>query len=671
MPAAKRRKNSSGRALQGASLQLFLLGPFRLTGPRGEVDLGSKKLCALLAFLACAGHEPQAREKLTALLWGSHFEAQARQNMRKALSRIRQTIGTNLLAGGDDKVSISAGALMCDVKRFEALVRDGSHAALKEAVDLYKGTFLADLSIKEEGWVEWVTAQRVRLESLEVNALVRLSEAELQGSNAELALEYATRAVSIDPLREDAHRLIIRSLASAGRKAEALRKYDQLAVLLKEELKIDPDASTKALAAELRSPAPQWRERSDAAATISLSGQLSPPSELPSIAVLPFRSLGADRLSDYFGDGIVEDIVVSLGSLHELFVISRGSTLAFRGKEPDPRDVGRALGVRYVVGGSVRRSGKRLRIFVELCDAETGTALWTDRTEAPLGDLFDIQDSYTSSFAGRIAPHIRGAELKRAMRKRPETMTAYDFVLQALDHVHRDATFERAGGLLQKAIEKEPTFALPYAWASWWRAISIRQGWSRDPAADWLAADRLAAKAIDLDPQNALALASYGHLKSMLHHDFDSAELFLESAVQACPNGPVAWVLGSFMQSYAGRGEEALRRAGQALRLSPLDRGRFYCHLALSVGHYVGGQFDEAVTWAQRSVTENPGFTASLRYLAASLAASGRMDEARKVAKDMLAREPKFRLGTYATPFRDKAISSLLIERLRLAGLPD
>ncbi|MCC6947695.1 MAG: hypothetical protein IT539_08005 [Bradyrhizobiaceae bacterium] len=646
-------------------LQLSLLGRFQLSGPDGPVDLGSKKLCALVAYLACMGEA--ARDRLTTLLWGSHFDVQARQNLRKALSRLRAVLGDDVLAADDVRVVLHTRGIESDVARFEKLVAENTRASLTQAAALYRDTFMADVSIPEEAWAEWLRTQRSRLESLLVNALIRLAEIELQEGDAEAALRAARRATSVDNLREDAHRLAIRALAAAGRKAEALREFDRLTELLRAELKTEPDASTRAIVEEIRRPA---------AAAIELPGMngASPRAaadELPSIAVLPFRSAGADEFSDYFGDGIVEDIIVSLGSLHELFVISRGSTLAFRGKEPDPREVGRALGVRYVVSGSVQRSGKRLRIFVELCDAESGTALWTDRTEAPLGDLFDIQDSYTASFAGRVAPYIRAAELKRALRKRPETLSAYDYVLQGLDHVHRDATFGRAGEFFQLAIDKEPGFALPYAWAGWWRSILIRQGWSKEPIKDWMIAAQMSSRAIDLDPQNALALASYGHLKSVLQRDYDSGELFLESAVQACPNGPIAWVLGSFTQSYRGNGEEAIRRAEQALKLSPLDRGRFYCHLAMGLGHYIAGRYDEAVKWGKLSATENPGFTSTLRYLAAAHTAAGEHAEARKVAAEVVRLEPHFRLGSYVIPFQNKELNELHRARLRQAGLPE
>jgi TolB-like protein len=648
-----------------AKFRLATLGRFQLAGPKGPVDLGSKKLCALVAYLGCTG--PATREKLMALLWGTHFEAQARQNLRKALSRLRGALGENALVADDATVALAPGAIECDVTQFEQGIADNTRASLAAAIALHRDAFLADIAIPDEAWNEWLRGQRVRIEGLFVDALLRFAELELRAGQAEPALAAAEHAVAADSLREDAHRLVIRALAAAGRKAEALRRFDQLAALLKAELNTAPDTSTRALVDEIRRPAAAIQ-----VAAVETPGEAAAPaSELPSIAVLPFRNLGADKFTDYFGDGIVEDIVVSLGSLHELFVISRGSTLAFRGKDPDPREIGRALGVRYVVGGSVRRSGKRLRIFVELCEAETGSAIWTDRTEAPLGDLFDIQDSYTASFAGRIAPYIRAAELKRAMRKRPETMTAYDFVLRGLEHVHRDSTFDQAGEFFDKAIAKEPSFALPYAWAGWWRSILIRQGWSKEPIKDWMTAAQMSAKAIDLDANNALALASYGHLKSVMERDYDGAELFLESAVQACPNGPIAWVLGSFTQSYQGRGDEAIRRAGQALKLSPLDRGRFYCHLAMGLGHYVAGRYDEAVKWGKLSATENPGFTSTLRYLAAAHTAAGEPEEAKKVAAEVVRREPNFRLKNYVIPFRDKALNEEHRARLRASGLPE
>jgi TolB-like protein/DNA-binding SARP family transcriptional activator len=240
--------------------ELCVLGQFRLAGERGPVDLGHKKLCGLVAFLACA-RVPQRRDKLMSLLWGSHFDVQAQQNLRKALSRLRHALGEDVFANGDELVSLRPGAVACDATTFERLIEEGSRESLRAATDLYKDVFLSDVSIQEEGFVEWMTDQRNRLEGLALNALVHLGETEEGRGDLQHALEVAGRAVAMDELREDAHRLIIRCLAAAGRRAEALKRYDQLAALLKRELGVEPDANTRSLIDELRLPGARLHER--------------------------------------------------------------------------------------------------------------------------------------------------------------------------------------------------------------------------------------------------------------------------------------------------------------------------------------------------------------------------------------------------------------------------
>jgi DNA-binding SARP family transcriptional activator len=241
----------SERPANGPAFQLSLLGPFELIGPAGPIDLGSKKLCGLVALLACAP-VAQPREKLMALLWGSRFEAQARQSMRKALSRLRQTLHEDIIVSSGDNVSLRPAAIVSDVQRVESAVRLGSRSALRSVVGLYKDALLANVSIREEGWTHWLTAQRQRVETLAVDAWIRLGEEELAYNDAHSAFVCGQSAVAIDPLREDAHRIIIRALAANGRRAEALRQYNRLAGLLKHDLDVSPDASTNALAREIR-----------------------------------------------------------------------------------------------------------------------------------------------------------------------------------------------------------------------------------------------------------------------------------------------------------------------------------------------------------------------------------------------------------------------------------
>src|SRR5262249_18051671 len=210
---------------------------------------------------ACTAPRSQRRETLSALLWGSHFDAQAKQNLRQALFRLRKMLGEDALAGDSEVVSLNPAAVLSDVGRFEALVREGSRDALSAAAELYRGPLVDDVAVSEEGWSEWLTAERERLTELALGALLRLGEQELAAGRAGQALKAGQRAIALNNMREDAHRLIVRALAAAGRRAEALKHYQDLVALLKRELNADPDAATRSLAAELRSAQPPAVEK--------------------------------------------------------------------------------------------------------------------------------------------------------------------------------------------------------------------------------------------------------------------------------------------------------------------------------------------------------------------------------------------------------------------------
>jgi adenylate cyclase len=397
---------------------------------------------------------------------------------------------------------------------------------------------------------------------------------------------------------------------------------------------------------------------------------------LPSIAVLPFRAVGAEGLDDYFGDGLVEDIIISLSGLHELMVIARSSTVKYRHQEPDVREVGRALGVRYVMTGGIRRSLNRVRVSMHLFDAQSGTSLWGDTTDAALGDLFEVQDQIVRRIVAGIAPHVRAEEMRRALRKRPESFNAYDHTLRALDVMSKldRATFGQAIGYLSQAMIEDPGFAMAAAWAARWHSINIGQGWSTDPDRDSEQALLLATRAIELDPNNALALATYGHLKSRLFRDFDAALMYFDRALAACPSNSLAWSLSALTLAYVGQADGAVRHAEHALRLSPLDNAISFYYTNLGYAHYAADNLPEAVKWTRMAAGENPMFTANLRLLAAALAGLDRRDEASRVAAAIVAQEPNFSLAQYEAkrqPFRDPEVARRLMARLRLSGLPE
>lgn len=409
---------------------------------------------------------------------------------------------------------------------------------------------------------------------------------------------------------------------------------------------------------------------------VSAAVPLQPSGGLPSIAVLPLLDRGGDSDKGFLADGIAEDVVMSLAGLHELFVVSSASSAVFRGRQPDPREAGRVLGVRYVLQGGLRRSGERLGVSVQLCDARTGAVVWGERMRAPVGEVFEVQEEIVRKVVAGIAPQVRAAELLRAMRKRPESLTAYDRMLRAL-HVMGSAdrdTFESGRKFLAEAMAEEPGFALPVAWAARWRSVRIGRGWSPSPEQDGAEALALATRAVAMDRDNALALATLGHLKSILLHDCDAAMECFAQALLACPNHALAWTLSSGTLSYLGRGAEAVRRAESGLHLSPQDPLRYAQFMFLGIAHYADGAYPEALRYAQLSAAENPLHGATLRLLTAALAAMGRTDEARRAGVRLLALDPNFSVSRYnetRLPFREPTLRAALLDHLRQAGLPD
>ena len=262
------------------------------------------------------------------------------------------------------------------------------------------------------------------------------------------------------------------------------------------------------------------------------------------------------------------------------------------------------------------------------------------------------------------------------MRKKPENFSAYDHTLRALHIINslEKNTFMQARDYLQRAMEEDPDFAMPVAWAARWYSLCVGQGWSVDPTADRAKALELAGKAIEQDAHNALALATYGHLQSFLFHNYDNALVYFDRALAACPNHSLAWFLSSPTLSYIGRGEQAIKHADHALRLSPLDRNLFTYYSSLNLAHYALGSYEDAVKWGRLSASENPLYTANLRYLAAALAALDRLAEAQEISTKIKQREPQFRLNTFERtlqPFRDPEMSSRYMQHLRKSGLPD
>lgn len=406
------------------------------------------------------------------------------------------------------------------------------------------------------------------------------------------------------------------------------------------------------------------------------AGLVAPDSELPSIAVMPFENLGGRPEDTYFADGLVEDVIVSLAGLHELVVVARSSTLAFRDRQIDPREAHRVFGVRYVLQGSVRRSRGSLRLSATLTDCVDGAALFATRRDMPEDRLFEEQDLLIEEIVANIAPHVRQAELARALRKPPQVFSAYDLLLRALHEMQSldRAAYGRAGALLDAAMVADPAFAAPCAWKTSWYCVMLAQDWIDDRDAAIEAADAMGRRAISLDENNALALAAYGHVRAFLKGDFEGALHFHDRARKAGPSHALAWLLSAGGMAYVGRGDEAVAFAEYAIRLAPFDQIRFTQYDWMAMCNYVAGRFESAANWANRALADQPAHLPSLRLRAASCAAMRDESGALRARDAIMALAPNFRLAEYAARRRTFAPDSLQcqwLEHLRAAGLPD
>jgi len=395
----------------------------------------------------------------------------------------------------------------------------------------------------------------------------------------------------------------------------------------------------------------------------------------PSIAVLPFQNLGANPEQEYFADGVVEDITMALSLFRWLFVIARNSSFTYKGRAVDVKQVGRELGVRYVLEGSVRKAGNRIRIAGQLIDAETGAHLWADRFDGALEDMFDLQDHVTSSVVGAIAPKLQREEMKRATRKPTESLDAYDYYLRGLAKTHR-WTVEANGEALQlfgKAIALDRGLACAYGMVAWCYMQRKARGWMIERARESVEATRLARKAVRLGADDPVALCMGGYALAFVAHEFDDAAAFMDRGLTVNPNLAQAWNLSAWLRVWRGEPELALDHVAHAIRLSPLDPSMFSMRAAMAYAHFLAGRYDMASSCAEKATRDYPTFPLAMCISAASNALAGRLEPAQKAMARALERNPDLHTSNLRdlTPFRRAEDFATFAEGLRKAGLPE
>lgn len=395
----------------------------------------------------------------------------------------------------------------------------------------------------------------------------------------------------------------------------------------------------------------------------------------PSIAVLPFQNLSADPEQEYFADGVVEEITMALSRFRWLLVIARNSSFTYKGRPVDIKQIGRELAVRYVLEGSVRKAGNRIRIAGQLIDAETGAHLWADRFDGAIEDIFDLQDQVTSKVVGAIAPMLQREEIRRARRKPTENLDAYDYYLRGLAIVRR-WTREANGEALElfcKAIQLDPSLACAYGMAGWCYIQRKARRWMIDREQETAEATRLGWKAVHLGTDDPAAMCMGAYVLAFIANEFDDAIEFVDRGLAINPNLAQAWNIGAWVRIFRGEPDLVLDYTARAMRLSPVDPSNYSVHAAVSYAHFLSGHYDTASSWAEKALRDNPDFLLAICMSAACNALTGHLEPARKAIARARECNPDLRISNLKdlAPFRRAEHVALFADGLREAGLPD
>jgi TolB-like protein len=664
-----------------AGLRLRLLGPVMVTIDGRPVAIAAKKARALLGYLALREGAEVARGLLTGLLWGERSEDQARASLRQTLSELKGALGetaSSSILASKGAIAWAQGSAWIDAGQVERAADSTDEAALREAAALTGGELMEGLIVAEAGFELWLTAERERFRLLACDIHARLMERAERDERLEEALAHGLKLISFDPLREQVHRALMRLYAAQGRHDAALAQYERCRRALADQLGVRPEPETDDLARSIRTSRRERGAGSRTAMPLALELEQQPLALLdrPSIAVLPFTNLSGNREQDYFADGIVEDIISGLTRLPWLFVIARESSFIYKGKPIEVKQVGRELGVRYLLEGSVRRAGDRVRIASQLIDTSIGTHIWADHFDGTLSDIFDLQDRITASVVGAIEPKLRHAEIERARRKPTESVDAYDLFLRAvaLNATRKKEDNKAALRLLYRAVELDQRYAAAYGLAGYCYLRQMVQGFvsPADPIlAEGIRMAQLAAEHGQDDPE---ALWMAGITLAVVAGEVAAGLALIKRSLALNPNSANVLMASGLVHSFLGNTDTAIAHLQRSRQLSPLDPLAYGTSLGFALVHFMAGQYEEASASCDRTLQEAPSyFPPALRVKVACCGLLGRLEEGRTWVEKLLSVDPKASLANellYHRCLNPEGLKTLL-DGQRKVGLPE
>jgi TolB-like protein/DNA-binding SARP family transcriptional activator len=625
-----------------ARASINLLGGFSIAAPDGlPVTISSRKAQGLLAYLALAPGRSATRDKLVGVLWSDRDDEHARNSLRQALTGLRHDlapIGFDILVAERDQLTLKAERIRVDVAEFENLAGSTNVDELEIAVRHYRGSLLDGIFAHDDVFEQWARQQRSRLLERAIVAYERLVEA----AASDKKIAYARALLGLDTSRESSHRALMRVLSAAGERDLALRQYEICRDVLAREFNTRPSAGTEQLRTAIAGApadagpstpaAPAAQVRAPVGAAAEGPGRPAVPEGVPSLAVLPFSNLSGDREQDYFADGLTNDVINALCRFRNIHVIARSSSFRYRGGDVDVRQVGRELGVRYVLEGSVRKSERRIRVTAQLIEAATGTQIWGTRYDRDLEDILIVQDETARAIVSTFGKVVETAEWGRAERMSPEGLRAHDLLLRASAlwmHPRREemAVIRQQ---LRQVIELDPANAEALAKLATLHCYEWEFWWVKDRAGALRAACDLATRAVHLDDRNSHCRWVLG-MAQIARGEYEQARTNLEKAIDLNPNDARARVLYGWYLTCVGQYDRAIEEIEQARRFDPLEED--WMPWIRGMAHYGAQRYDQAA--AAFSEINDP-FNEIRGWLAASMAQAGRIEEARAMLASFL-----------------------------------
>jgi len=647
------------------TIQIRLLGSFdiRIAGQK-PLNL-PKRVRALLAWLAFNEGNTVARDAASALLWGNRSQRQANASLSQALYVLRKSLdgAADVLEADNETLRLSSKNLDVDVQEFLRLAHSSEYSDLSAAQMLYTGEFLAGFPALTSEFDEWRNSERRRLHNEASGVATRLlSLCEKRGDAVEVVVK-AQRLQELEPYSEIATRSLMLHRTLTGDRIGALREFNQLRERLEADLGVPPEPETLSVFDEVRMASLRQTDP-DTAPDLP---------EKPSIAVLALHASGTADEQQYFADGIVEEIIAALSRVRWLFVISRSSSFTWRGPETDLTEVGRRLGVRYILSAGVRQAGNQLRIAGRMIDARNGALLWSESFEGSRDNVFELQDRVAACVVGAVAPRVEEAEIARTKRKSTERLDAYDSYLRGLSALHswQRESNSTAIRCFRQATRQDPNFAAAFGFEARCYSQQKACGWVTDYPAVVTAVRVAAERAVDLGQDDAVALSTAGIGLAFVANDVAFGADLISQSLELNPNLANAWLFSGWVNTWLGKPEMAIDHIARAMRLNPRDPEAAMMYGAMGYAHFVADNYGEAARWAEKSIRNRPSYLIACCILAASKAMLGDRTSSEQLVGHIRQIDPDLRVSKLLElyPIQRKEDRARWAKGLMLAGL--